>query len=88
MLPDPNDEPGQSYDSELELKPDPVVIAIQVSILTMHFPKMAYLEFWSAADVHWEFTEAVKTAWMEEKRRRVERVRLARIRQMEYETVR
>jgi hypothetical protein len=88
MLPDPNDEPGQSYDSEIELKPDPVVIAIQVSILTMHFPKMAYLEFWPAADVHWEFTEAVKTAWMEEKGRRVERMRLARIRQMEYETVR
>jgi hypothetical protein len=39
-------------------------------------------------DLYCEFTEAVQTAWMEEKGRRGERVRLARIRQMEYETVR
>jgi hypothetical protein len=75
------------------LEPDPLVVANQVALFTTHFPKTSYLGFWGAdnmevLDAERTFTKAFRTAWVQGRRRRGERVRFERKRKMEYETVR
>ncbi|KAJ0425128.1 hypothetical protein BJY00DRAFT_308457 [Aspergillus carlsbadensis] len=79
---------SDEWEQSSNLGTDHPVIANQVSVLTTHFSKAAYFRFWTVEkmtvpQLYWEFTEAVQTAWMEVKRQRGERVRLARLRQRE-----